>query len=78
VLGFKTCLEVNSFLRKHGAFSNYTPSEIDQEIKTNERLLERRSVNSGCDDRHCQFFLDATASAKSPRRQPEASRPIPK
>jgi DNA-binding transcriptional ArsR family regulator len=41
VLGFETRLEVNSFLREHGIYYNYTPTEIDQEIRTNERLLER-------------------------------------
>jgi hypothetical protein len=28
-------------LREHGVYYNYTPAEIDQEISTNERLLER-------------------------------------
>jgi hypothetical protein len=41
VLGFESRLEVNSFLREHGVYYNYTPTEIDQEIATNERLLER-------------------------------------
>jgi hypothetical protein len=41
VLGFETRLEVNSFLRNHGVYYNYTPTEIEQEIRTNERLLER-------------------------------------
>ena len=41
VLGFESRLEVNSFLREHGVYYNYTPAEIDQEIATNERLLER-------------------------------------
>lgn len=41
VLGFETRLEVNSFLRDRGIYYNYAPSEIDQEIETNERLLER-------------------------------------
>ncbi|MGD0695594.1 MAG: UPF0175 family protein [Terriglobia bacterium] len=40
VLGFDTRLEVNSFLRDHGVYYNYTPAEIDSEIRTNERLLE--------------------------------------
>jgi len=42
VLGFETRLEVNSFLREHGIYYDYKPSDIDQEIETNERLLERR------------------------------------
>jgi uncharacterized protein UPF0175 len=42
VLGLESRLEVNSFLRDHGINYNYTPSEIDQEIKPNERLLEQR------------------------------------
>jgi hypothetical protein len=42
VLGFQTRLEVNSFLRNHGVYYNYSPSEIDQEITANERLLECR------------------------------------
>ncbi len=42
VLGFKTRLEVNSFLKDHGVYYNYTPSEIDQEIRANERLLRQR------------------------------------
>jgi hypothetical protein len=42
VLGFKTRLEVNSFLRDHGLFYDYSPSEIDLEIKTNERLLQQK------------------------------------
>lgn len=41
VLGFETRLEANSFLRDHGVFYNYTPSDLDQEIRTNERLLQR-------------------------------------
>src|SRR5262249_26979462 len=42
VLGFETRLEVNSFLRDHGVYYNYSPSELDQEIESNERLLEAR------------------------------------
>jgi len=42
VLGFETRLEVNSFLRDRGVYYNYSPSELDQEIETNERLLEAR------------------------------------
>ena len=41
VLGFETRLEVNSFLRVRGVYYNSAPSEIDQEIETNERFLER-------------------------------------
>jgi Uncharacterised protein family (UPF0175) len=40
VLGFKTRLEVNTFLRDHGLYYNYSPAEVDQEIRTNERLLQ--------------------------------------
>ncbi len=40
MLGFQTRLEVNTFLRDRGVYYNYTPAEIDQEIRTNERLLE--------------------------------------
>ena len=39
VLGFETRWQVNSFLRERGVYYNYTPSEIDQEIDANERLL---------------------------------------
>ncbi len=46
VLGFRTRMEVNSFLRDHGIYYDYTPSEIDQEIRTNERLLEHREARS--------------------------------
>ncbi|HMD96424.1 MAG TPA: UPF0175 family protein [Terriglobia bacterium] len=42
VLGFQTRWEVNSFLKDRGVYYNYTPSEIDQEINANERLLECR------------------------------------
>jgi len=42
VLGFQGRWEVNSFLRDRGVYYNYTPSEIDQEINANERLLESR------------------------------------
>ena len=42
VLGFQTRWEVNSFLRDRGINYNYAPSEIDEEIKTNERLLQCR------------------------------------
>jgi len=42
MLGFETRLEVNSFLRDRGVYYNYSPSELDQEIETNERLLEAR------------------------------------
>jgi len=42
LLSFETRLEVNSFLRDRGAYYNYSPSELDQEIETNERLLEAR------------------------------------
>jgi len=40
VLGFETRLEVNSFLRDHGVYYSYTPSEIEEEITANERLLK--------------------------------------
>ncbi|MGH9449910.1 MAG: UPF0175 family protein [Terriglobia bacterium] len=33
VLGFATRMEVNSFLRDHGIYCDFTPSEIDQEIR---------------------------------------------
>jgi hypothetical protein len=46
VLGFRTRMEVNSFLRDHGIYYDYTASEIDQEIRTNERLLEHRKSRS--------------------------------
>jgi hypothetical protein len=46
VLGFRTRMEVNSFLRDHCIYYDYTPSEIDQEIRTNERLLEHRKSRS--------------------------------
>jgi Uncharacterised protein family (UPF0175) len=46
VLGFRTRMEVNSFLRDHGVYYDYTPSEIDQEIRINERLLEDRESRS--------------------------------
>jgi len=39
-LGFQSRWEVNAFLRDHGVVYNYTPAEIDHEIKTNDRLLE--------------------------------------
>jgi len=42
VLGFETRLEVNSFLKDRGVYYNYPYSEIDQEIRTNERMLEHR------------------------------------
>lgn len=42
MLGFETRLEVNSFLRDHSFYYNYAPSEIDREIKANERLLGRQ------------------------------------
>ena len=42
VLGFETRLEVNSFLKDRGVYYNYSPSELDHEIETNERLLETR------------------------------------
>jgi len=31
MLGFQSRLEVNAFLRDHGVYYNYTPSEIDLE-----------------------------------------------
>lgn len=40
VLGFKTPLEVNTFLRDHGLYYNYSAVEVDQEIRANERLLQ--------------------------------------
>jgi hypothetical protein len=46
VLGFRSRMEVNSFLRDHGIYYDYTPSEIDREIRTNERLLEHRKSRS--------------------------------
>lgn len=46
VRGFRTRMEVNSFLRDHSIYYGHTPSEIDQEIQTNERLLERRESRS--------------------------------
>ena len=42
MLGFETRLEVNSFLRDRGVYYKYSPSELDHEIETNERLLETR------------------------------------
>jgi hypothetical protein len=39
VLGFETRWQVNAFLRERGVYYNYTPSEMDQEIAANERLL---------------------------------------
>lgn len=42
LLGFRTRMEANSFLRDHGVYYDYSPSEIDEEIRTNERLLEPR------------------------------------
>jgi Uncharacterised protein family (UPF0175) len=46
VLGFRSRMEVNSFLREHGMYYDYTPSEIDREIRTNERLLEQTEFQS--------------------------------
>jgi len=46
LLGFQTRWELNSFLRERGAYYDYTPSEIDQEINANERLLECRERES--------------------------------
>jgi len=46
VLGFRSRMEVNSFLRDHGIYYDYTPSEIDREITTNERLLEHTEFRS--------------------------------
>lgn len=46
VLGFRSRMEVNSFLREHGMYYDYTPSEIDREIRTNERLLEQQEFRS--------------------------------
>jgi hypothetical protein len=46
VLGFRSRMEVNSFLREHGMYYDYTPSEIDREIRTNERLLEQTEFKS--------------------------------
>ena len=42
MLGLQTRLEVNAFLRDRGVYYNYTRAEIDQEIRTNDRLLERQ------------------------------------
>jgi len=42
LLGFETRLEVNAFLRDRGVYYKYSRSELDQEIETNERLLEAR------------------------------------
>lgn len=39
VLGLETRWQVNSFLRERGVFYNYTPSEMNEEIAANERLL---------------------------------------
>jgi Uncharacterised protein family (UPF0175) len=46
VLGFRSRMEVNSFLREHGMYYDYTPSEIDREISTNEGLLEQTEFQS--------------------------------
>ncbi len=40
LLGFETRVEVNVFLRQHGAYYDYTETEIDREIETGERPLE--------------------------------------
>jgi hypothetical protein len=46
VLGFRSRMEVNSFLREHGMYYDYSPSEIDREIRTNEGLLEQTEFQS--------------------------------
>jgi hypothetical protein len=46
LLGFRSRMDVNSFLREHGMYYDYTPSEIDREIRTNERLLEQTEFRS--------------------------------
>ncbi|MGH9326586.1 MAG: UPF0175 family protein [Terriglobia bacterium] len=46
VLGVRTRMEVNSFLKDHGVYYDYTPAEIDREISTNERLLDPRESRS--------------------------------
>jgi uncharacterized protein UPF0175 len=43
MLGLQTRLEVNRFLHDHGICYDYGQAEIEEKIKTGERLLERRN-----------------------------------
>jgi hypothetical protein len=41
VLGIGNRLDVHRLLKKHGAFLEYTPAELQEEIEMGERLLNR-------------------------------------
>ena len=43
LLGFRTRMEVNAFLKQHGAYYDYTETEIEREIETNEEVLKRNA-----------------------------------
>jgi len=39
MLGFESRMRVNQFLRDHGVYYEYSPTELEDEIDSNERLL---------------------------------------
>lgn len=41
LLGFRTRLEVNAFLKRHGAYYDQSESEMEREVEVNEQLLKR-------------------------------------
>ncbi len=47
LLGFETRIEVNSSLKEHRAYYDHTEAEVEQEILTNERLLESSDSDAG-------------------------------
>jgi len=44
MLGFESRMQVNAFLRDHAAWYDYTQTEIEDEIESNERLLATGGV----------------------------------
>ncbi len=47
LLGFDTRREVNTFLKEHRAYYDYTEAEIEHELEVNERLLQSRDTDAG-------------------------------
>jgi hypothetical protein len=44
MLGFESRFEVDSFLKEHGVFFDYSPEELEQEIETIQIVKDARAV----------------------------------
>jgi Uncharacterised protein family (UPF0175) len=52
VLGFESRMQVNTFLKDHAAYYEYSQREMEDEIESNERLLASAGSSGRTDDRH--------------------------